>query len=215
MRNPEKDAAERAKKRQAFLEQGFALFSSRNIESVTLQDVARASGYGIATLYRYFSTKAGFAVAVAEWKWGDFFKENRRRRPGDNFEGRRAADMFDFYLETFLELYRNNKELLRFNQFYNIYLQAEDTDADTLEAYRRLMEPITDFFHVMYERAKEDHSLRTEVPEEEILSTTIHLMLAAATRYAVGLVYRPAGGFDEMKELETLKDMLFRQYAMP
>ena len=215
MRNQEKDAAEQAKRRQSFLEQGFALFSSRNIESVTLQDVARASGYGIATLYRYFSTKAGFAVAIAEWKWGEFFEENRKRRPGDNFRGGTAADMFAFYLDSFLDIYRNNKALLRFNQLFNIYLQAEGTDADVLEAYRSLMKPITDFFHRMYERARQDGTVRTDISETEMLSVTIHLMLAAVTRYAVGLVYQPAEGFDDMQELETLRDMLFMKYTQP
>ena len=53
---------------------------------------------------------------------------------------------------------------------------------------------------------------RLRIPEEEILSTTIHLMLAAVTRYAVGLVYQPEGGFDEMRELETLKELLMMKY---
>ncbi|MDO4852506.1 MAG: TetR/AcrR family transcriptional regulator [Clostridia bacterium] len=213
MRNLEKDAIEQAKRRQAFLEHGFALFSSKGIEAIRLQDVAKASGYGIATLYRYFNTKAGFAVAIAEWKWGEFFKENRKRRPSDNFENMTAADMFSFYLESFLEIYRKNKALLRFNQFLNIYIQSEDMDDDALDAYRDLMKPIISFFHEMYERGKHDHTVRTDVSEEEMLSSTIHLMLAAVTRYAVGLVYQHESGFDEIKELETLKELLFMKYA--
>jgi hypothetical protein len=37
-------------------------------------------------------------------------------------------------------------------------------------------------------------------------------MLAAVTRYAVGLVYH--GGADPEKELTLLKDLLFRQYVV-
>ena len=122
MRNTEKDAAEQAKRRQSFLEWGFALFSSKGIDAITLQDVAKASGYCIATLFRYFNTKAGFCVAIAEWKWGEFLKENRGRRPSENFEGKTAADMFSFYLESLLEIYRKRKapdncRLLRFANY--------------------------------------------------------------------------------------------------
>ena len=39
-----------------------------------------------------------------------------------------------------------------------------------------------------------------------MFSTTLHLMLAAATRYAIGLVYIPESGFDAEKELEKLKE---------
>ncbi len=195
-----------------FLEAGFDLFSSKSIEAVSLQEVAEASGYGAATLYRYFDTKSGLLLEIAAWKWGEFFEQNRKRRSGKTIEIKSAADMFEFYLDSFLVAYKKNKALLRFNQFFNIYLQSEDAGKNTMAQYQKLMSPITEFFHVLYERAKQDGTIRTDIPEEEILSTTIHLMLAAVTRYAVGLVYHPVGGFDAEKELETLKEMLIQKY---
>ena len=213
MRDVAKLTPDQLKRRQSFLEHGFEMFSSRSIEAVYLPDVAKASGHGIATLYRYFSTKAEFALAIAEWKWGEFFQENRKRRPNDNFEDKTAADMLDFYLESFLELYRKHKALLRFNQLFNIYIRAENIDTGTVDAYRGLMQPIVEYFHVIYEKAKQDGTVRTDVSETEMLSTTIHLMLAAVTRYAVGLVYQPEDGFDAEQELEAQKRMLYREFT--
>ena len=57
-------------------------------------------------------------------------------------------------------------------------------------------------FHEIYELAQADGTLRIDIPENEIFSTTLHLMLAAVTRYAVGLVYQ--GGSDPEKELMAL-----------
>lgn len=48
--------------------------------------------------------------------------------------------------------------------------------------------------------------------KEEMFSTTLHLMLAAATRYAIGLVYIPEEGFDAERELEKLKEALLMRY---
>ena len=206
-------AANRLEKTKIFLEKGFELFTARSIEAVNMIEVAEASGHGIATLYRYFSNKAGFAVAISEWKWGEFFEANKRRRPRENFEGMTAADMFDFYLDSFLETYRNYRDLLRFNQLFNIYLRAEAASQEHVEAYRGLLQPVTAFFHAMYEKGLEDQTIRTDIPEEEMLSTTVHLMLAVVTRYAVGLVYQPKGGFDPEKELETLKEILIEKYT--
>jgi hypothetical protein len=45
-----------------------------------------------------------------------------------------------------------------------------------------------------------------------MFSTTLHLMLAAVTRYAVGLVYVPESGFDAEKELEKMKMALLHEY---
>ena len=62
-------------------------------------------------------------------------------------------------------------------------------------------------------RAKQDGTMRTDLPEEEVFSTTLHLMLAVVTRYAVGLVYIPEVGFDAVSELETLKEALLWKYS--
>lgn len=212
MRNKEKDAAQMAIKRRDFLEKAYELFTKKNIESVTMIEVARECGYGKMTLYRYFSTKPELVVAVAAWIWGQTIRENQERRPNADFEGMTAAQIFEFYLESFIELYRNHRDLLRFNQFFNIYIQSERIDPEVMKPYRDIIEGLRTSFHVVYERAEQDHTIRTDEPEEEMFSTTLHLMLAAVTRYAVGLVYIPESGFDAEKELKVLKSAILREY---
>ena len=197
-------------RREDFLEAGFALFSEKGIDAVTLQDVADASGHGIATLYRYFATKPGLLVEISDWKWEAFFAQNSRRRTYDPGAAT-AAEMFDFYLDSFLEVYRTDKPLLRFNQFLNIYLRSEDVEEGVKQRYQGLMKPIFDLVHAVYARAQNDNTIRTDVSETEMLSVTVHLMLAAVTRYAVGLVFEPEG-FDDEAELEILKKMLLERY---
>ena len=212
MKKTGEEKPKKLERRAVFLKKGFALFSRNCIEAVTLEDVAAASGHGIATLYRYFGHKSSFVAEIAAWKWDEFFKENRQRRRTPGFEGLTAYEMLDFYLESFLSLYKNHRDLLRFNQFVNIYIQSEDFRPEAAETYRGLMAPVVSMFHLMYERARQDKTVRTDIPENEMLSTTIHLMLAAVTRYAVGLVYQPEQGFDDIKELEALKELLLSKY---
>ena len=212
MRNKEKDAAQMAIKRRHFLEKAYELFTKKNIESVTMVEVARECGYGTMTLYRYFSTKPELVVAVAAWIWEQTIRENQERRPNADFEGMTALQIFEFYLEAFIELYRNKRDLLRFNQFFNIYIQSEGIDVEVMKPYLDIIEGLKTEFHVMYKRAERDHTIRTDEPEEEMFSTTIHLMLAAVTRYAVGLVYIPESGFDAERELEKMKMALIHEY---
>ena len=68
-------------------------------------------------------------------------------------------------------------------------------------------------FHLMYLRAEQDKTIRTDEPEEKMFSTTLHLMLAAVTRYAVGFIYIPEKDFEPEEELEALKDMLLEKYT--
>ena len=199
-------------RKKAFLEHGYELFTKNSIESVTLQDVADASGHGVATLYRYFNTKAGFVVAVAEFKWKQFFEWNKKRRPNTNFEGMTALDLYEFYLDSFIELYKNNKDLLRFNQYFNIYARSENFETHVLDLYHELLNPIINHFNEMYKKAKKDHTIKTNETKHEMLSLTLHLMLAVVTRYAVGLVYEPEDSYDALKELEAQKQMLLLRY---
>jgi hypothetical protein len=39
------------------------------------------------------------------------------------------------------------------------------------------------------------------------------MMLAAGTRYAVGLAYQPEGGSEPEEELTLLRDMIVKQYS--
>ena len=205
------DLAGRAEKRTLLLEKGYEIFVEYGIAGISLNTVAEAAGFGIATIYRYFDKKQGFVVEIATKKWQEFTGEILRHRPREDSESVTAVEMFEFYLDSFLQLYRDHKDLLRFNQMFNIYVQSEGIDAATLKPYNDMADRLAEQFHITYERAKKDRTIRTDIPETELFSTTLHIMLAAVTRYAGGLVYMPED-FDDMKELETLKNMIMAQY---
>ena len=214
MRNKAKDAAQMAIKRNDFLAKSYELFTTKNIESVSMIEVAEKCGYGTTTLYRYFPSKPILVVAVATWIWEQSIRENVERRPSRDFSGMTAVEILDFYLESFIELYRNKRDLLRFNQFFNIYIQSENIDPKVMKPYRDIIEGLKVGFHVMYMRAEQDHTIRIDETEEEMFSTTLHMMLAAVTRYAVGLVYVPSDGFDAMEELRYLKELILEDYKI-
>ena len=57
-------------------------------------------------------------------------------------------------------------------------------------------------------RGKKDGTIRTDLQEESMFSGPFHIMLAAITRYSVGLLYltRPE---EEERELIVLRDLLY------
>ena len=68
-------------------------------------------------------------------------------------------------------------------------------------------------FRLIWEKGARDGTLRTEIPWQEAFSATLHMMLAAVTRYAVGLVYRPEGAAEPEEELKILRDLLLGRYT--
>ncbi len=199
-------------KRNDFLEKGYELFSTKTIEAVNLTDVADASTYGIATLYRYFRKKPGFVVAVARWKWDQLREKYEKRKTEISFDGMTGADMLEYFLDSFIVMYKKYPDLLRFNQFFKIYVQSENLDTEVLEPYFALCSETEKPFRLMYERALEDHTVKTDMPVEEMHSEILHLMLATVTSYAVGKVYPTTVGFDPIQELTVQKEMFLDRF---
>ena len=201
-------AEQMAERRQIMLQTAFRLFAERNIDSVSMEDVAAETDYGIRSFYRYFKDKDNLVIETATWVFDSFMAQYRarRRRP---VEETTAAEDYEFFLDSFLDLYRNHADILRFNQFFNVYVRSEKIDAGQLQPYGGMIDALRERFRIAY--AKNDGTLRTDYPEEVIFSATLHLMLAVVTRYAVGLVYD--AGVKAEQELLLQKRMLLQEFT--
>lgn len=213
MRDKEKDAAMMAEKRRNMIQIAYGLFSESGIDAVSMADIARATGYGNTTLHRYFSNKPALVVAVATWKWEEYTWKLFSARDIDSWDGHTAAEQFKYFLDAFIDLYNNHRDVLRFNQFFNIYMGSVGDRDDLLDPYRDMIASLYSRFTRMYKKARKDGTLKTDVSEKQMFSSTLHLMLAAVTRFAVGLLYRPDEGPTPEEELLLLRDMLIKQYC--
>ena len=112
---PSQEAGWKAAKRQHILEEGFQLFSRKGIETVTMPEVAQASGVSRATLYRYFPDKTELVMAISTWKWEEYITSWRSSLKEEERAGMTAAEQFGFFLDSFVNLYRHQQDILRFN----------------------------------------------------------------------------------------------------
>ncbi len=206
--NPELNELQKEVTRQRILETGFRIFAEQTIEKVKMADVAKVAGIGVTTVYRYYKSKPELVLAVSISAWKRYLDTVARRIDSTKVT---AAEEYEYCLDLFLDLYRNHRDLLRFNQFFNVYVQNEEITPEVLKPYIEIVSGLEAVFEAMYEKAREDHTLRTDIPAKEMMLTTTHLMLAVATRYAVGLVYE--GGVDPEKELILQKSMLLREFT--
>ena len=212
-RNLEKDAVEMAAKNRRILESGFRIFTQNTIEKVKMTDVAEAAGIGIASLYRYYSTKSALVLAVSAWVWEEYLKEHAEKQAEAGKENATAAERFGFFLESFIDLYRNHSDILRFNQFFNVYIWTERIAPEEMEAYEKVIKTLEERFAGLYRTGQRDGTLRTELPEKKMFSAALHLMLAAVTRYAVGLAYYNEYT-DPEEELRLQKEMLMQRFCV-
>lgn len=214
MRNVAKDEIEMTARREAMLREGFRLFSEKGIEPVTMQEIANACGVGIATLYRYYNAKPLLVIDIATKKWQEFAEFVNLEQTRRDVKSMNAAENLEFYLDFFIELYKNHKDMLRFNQNFNNYVVHEGVSAEQLAPYLKEVGNFAGMFHAIYEKGKKDGTIRTDLSEEKMFASTCHIMLAVAVRYAQGLLYAAKNEEDSEEEYMLLKRMILREYVI-
>ena len=202
------DALQKEETNRRILDAGFSMFSKMSIDKVSMENVADEAGIGIATLYRYYRTKSELVVAVGTHVWSNFIRDYMPIRNEDNTT---ASEELEFFLDSFLELYKNHKKLLCFNQFFNIYIRNEAVPPKALNSYNEMVDKLAMRFHRTYVKGGRDKTLCTEMSEKAMFLSIVHLMLAAVTRYAIGLVYEKDS--ESYKELILLKNMIMREFS--
>ena len=213
MRNSEKDAKEMGERRERILNEGFRLFAEKTIDPVPMIDVANAAGVGIATLYRYYKVKSDLVLEISTHVWTKYTEANYRQLQELRKQDLTSLQEYEYTLDSFLDLYSNHKDILRFNQFFNVYVQNEDIPQEKMQPYYNMVNMLRDHFHEIYQKGLEDKTLRTDFSEQTMFSVTMHIMLTAVTRYAVGLVYVLDDSAPE-SELQMLKQMLLEKFTV-
>lgn len=214
MRNLEKDEIEMARKRETMLTVGFRIFSEKTIEVATMKEIAKACGLGYKTMFRYFGTKTALVIAIGADIWKKYavkVEKMYRARGGDAMN---AAEELAFFLDCFIDLYQNHKDILRFVRNFETYIRHENVSKEDLAVYNTVVDGFARKFHAVYQKAEKDGTLKLGLPETEFFPTILYIMLSASEKFAEGLVYQPENEKDMTRELELLKNLILRAYSV-
>ena len=206
-----KGKAWKQEKYDHILDVGFKLFAERGIGQVILPEVAKAAEVGNATLFRYFPTKTELVIAIATRRWESFIKWHNSLLTSEETQNLTGAEYLKFFLDSFLELYRNHKDILRFNYDFNSVVRSAEWTDEQKQPYLQMVDALSRQFHDLYERGMRDGTLNAEIPEQTMFSSVFHIMLAAITRYAVGLAVVNESNTES--ELIMLSKMMLKEFT--
>lgn len=215
MRGQAVDLANIAEKKQRIMETGFRLFSEKGIEPVSMPEIVAACGIPRASLYRYYATKTDLVITIGATQWMNYISARNATMSRERADRMSAAEYFRWYMDSFLELYRNHSDILRFNYFFNSYIRGAEATEEQMLPYMNVIKDLRKSFHGLYEKGMLDGTIKSGISEESMLAMSFHIMLSAVTRYAIGLVYsKPERGLDMEEELERLKEMMIREFTV-
>ena len=187
MGNSTKDKIDERKLK--ILDTAFDIFVEKTIEAVSMGEIAEAAGVGRATLFRYYPSKLELVIEVCGKKWKDVFDKLDESRPISSVGEISALDRLIFTLDSYIEMYQNYKELLCYNDNFNHYVSRVGRDNEHLAAFHESLYSVNVRLHNMFEKAKEDKSFRTDIPEGEFLRVTVQTMMGAGEHYAKGFIW--------------------------
>lgn len=215
MSKSERQKAKENARRERILDVAFRIFVEKKIESVSMGEIAEAAEVGRATLFRCYANKLELVIAVCTAQWKAYLDELDARRPLTSVGDIPAIDRFIFTLDSYIDMYQNHKDLLQYNDNFNHYVTHEGVKPEQLEAFHASLYSANTRFHLMYEKAKEDKTFRTDIPEEEFLRVTVHSMMATCAHYAGGFIWGAEDNKDYTPELLLQKDMILNYVTMP
>ena len=195
-------------RRKAIINAAFQIFVEKKIEPVSMGEIAEAAGVGRATLFRYYPNKLELVIAVCAAKWKEYLDALDAKRPLTSIGDIPAIDRFTFTLDSYIEMYQHHKDLLQYNDNFNHYVTHEGTDSEQLRAFHASLHSANTRFHLMYKKAKEDKTFRTDIPEEEFFRVTLHSMMATCAHYAGGFIWGAEDNKDYTPELLLQKEMI-------
>lgn len=190
------------------LDTAFRIFVEKKIEAVSMSEIAEAAGVGRATLFRCYANKTELVIAVCAAKWKEYLDELDARRPISSVGDIPAIDRFIFTLDSYIEMYQKHKDLLQYNDNFNYYVTHENCKSEQFTDFHASLYSVNTRLHLMYEKAKEDHTFRTDIPEDEFMRVTVHTMMAACAHYAGGFIWGAQDNKDYTPELLLLKEMI-------
>jgi len=186
-------------------EVAFKMYAERGIEAVSMQNIADAMGIGFTTMYRYYGKKSALVIEVAAKKWNEYAEKVEKKYAelgGPSFSGKQELE---FYIDSYIELYKHHKDLLKFNRNFDIYVIEERPTVGEMQIYYDAVNFFKDKFHVAFLKGVADKTIRTDIPEEKVFFGIMYSMLSSAAKYACGIIYPADDTLDHTFELEMQK----------
>lgn len=146
------------------IDAAFDVFVREKIEVASMAEIAREAGVGRATVFRHYPGKLDLVIAVNSAKWKEYLDELDRKRPISSVDEIPAIDRFIFTMDCYIDMYVNHKALLQFNDNFNHFVSHSGVDGKKLKGFNDSLLSADTRFIKMYEKAKEDHTLRTDIP---------------------------------------------------
>ncbi len=184
----EKLAEERDEQKNARIDRilaaAFKLFSSAGIEPVAMTDIAKKAEIGVASLYRYFSTKDEIAIRTAIWAWEEQISEIYPSINNDEYTNGNGLFRLSIIFSLFKKLYMSQPEFLRFIYFFDSYAVNSGIKQERMIEYENVIGKVQMIVADAIKLGLKDNSINKKYIDktEDLYFTLMHSFFSTAQK---------------------------------
>lgn len=184
----EKLAEERDEQKNARIDRilaaAFKLFSSAGIEPVAMTDIAKKAEIGVASLYRYFSTKDEIAIRTAIWAREKQISEIYPSINNDEYTNGNGLFRLSIIFSLFKKLYMSQPEFLRFIYFFDSYAVNSGIKQERMIEYENVIGKVQMIVADAIKLGLKDNSINKKYIDktEDLYFTLMHSFFSTAQK---------------------------------
>ncbi len=172
----------------------FGLFADKGIESISMNEIASQSEIGVASLYRYFSTKEDLAIECAIYAWKMEEENFRRIFTSEKYAQLTGLEQVQELLGIFPEAFVSQSSFFRFVYYFDSFVRKERVSPERLEKYEKTIGGVNQIVLSALAKGKKDGSItfnagRNAAMEtadpKELYFTVMHMLFSLAQKLSL------------------------------
>lgn len=192
------------------LESSFLLFAEKGIDTIAMTDIAKKAEIGVASLYRYFSTKDEIAIRTAIWIWE---KQKEILLPvleSTEYKEMKGINQIEKILSLYIFLFKEQSDFLRFIYFFDSYAVRTKVSSERLKDYESMIQSINSYVVSAINKGLNDKTINSKYSNEKdkLYITLMHTMFSATQKLTISgnmlNIDSAASGIDELQSLSNI-----------
>ncbi len=136
------------------------MFLKYGIDNVKMTGIADETGVGVATLYRYFGTKIGVAIAAMTYLWNELNTMVSGIFESNAFRKKTGLQQLEELMRVFLMLYTSHGDFMKLLGEFDLFLLREKVPKEDLTAYEQSIINFYPVFETAYRTGIADGTVR-------------------------------------------------------
>ncbi len=199
---------QKEKRKKIVVYAAIEIFKEVGIENAKMTDIADRAEIGVATVYRYFTTKMEIVIEAAAIMWEEKISILYDKFQEPQFMECNGAEQVREILSLFIHLYQKYPEFLSFLEHFDNFIVQEAISLESLVSYEKIIIDTKSAIFKAIDQGKKDGSIKGNMDNDTFYITITHALISLSQKLILrGTILKSDKDIEGTTQLKTLIDM--------